>query len=77
LFAILSLVWLGVSVAASAPFWQDKWPPAFSGAEWLCILLMLPEPVFIILAIRFALTEQPRSITEHLPNPHHDLRKLY
>jgi hypothetical protein len=45
--------------------------------EWLCILLILPEPVFIVLAITFALTEQPRSLTEQVPNPDHDLRKLY
>jgi len=77
LFGILALVWLGVCVAVSAPFWLDSWPPTFSGAEWLSLLLMLPEPVFLVLAIRFALTEQPRSITEHVPNPDHDLRKLY
>jgi len=77
LFAFLSLVWLGVCVCASAPFWLDNWPPTFSDGEWLCLLLMLPEPVFIVLTIVFALTEQPRNITEHIPNPDHDIRKLY
>jgi hypothetical protein len=77
LFVFLSLIWLGVSICASAPFWLDSWPPSFSGVEWLCLLLMLPEPVFIVLAIVFALTEQPKSITEHIPNPDYDIRKLY
>jgi hypothetical protein len=27
--------------------------------------------------IRFALTEQPRSITDQVPNPNYDIRTLY
>ena len=77
LFALLSLIWLGVPISASVPFWHDAWPTSFSGAEWLCLIAMLPETVFIILAIKFALTEQPRTITSYDQNPNHDLRKLY
>jgi hypothetical protein len=77
LFTMLSVVWVAVSLIASIPFWLDSWPPSFSGLEWLGILLMIPQLVFIVLAVVFALTEPPRSITEHLPNPDHDLGKLY
>ena len=77
LFTFISVVWLGVSLCASIPFWLDTWPPSFSGLEWLCLLLMAPQVVFIALATAFALTENPRSITEHIPNPDYDLRKLY
>jgi hypothetical protein len=77
LFAVLSVIWLGVCVSASAPFWLDDWPPSFSKAEWLCLLLMLPEPIFIVMAVKFALTEKPRNITTIIPNPDYDIRKLY
>jgi len=76
-FAFLSVIWLAVSLCASAPFWLDAWPPTFSGVEWLCGLLILPEPAFIVLAIVFAVTEKPREMTEHIPNPDYDIRKLY
>jgi hypothetical protein len=75
LFAVLSLVWFGVCAAASGPFWFDSWPPSFSRGEWLCLSIMLPEPIFIFLTIKNALTEQPK--TSPLANPRHDLRKLY
>ena len=77
LFTMLSVVWVAVSLIASIPFWLDSWPPSFSAMELLGILLIIPQLVFIVLAVVFALTEPPRIITEHLPNPDHDLRKLY
>jgi len=45
--------------------------------EWLCGALLVPQPVFIILAAVFLLTEQPITITEQHPNPDYDIRKLY
>ena len=77
LFTMLSVVWLAVSVIASIPFWLDSWPPPLSSLEWLCIFIMLPEPVLIALAVIFAFKEQPRGITEEISNPDYDLRKLY
>lgn len=75
-FGFLSVVWLLVSFYASFPF-LDGWPESFGYLEWLCAALYLPQPVFIILAGFFLLTEQPRTITEQRPNPDHDIRKLY
>ena len=75
-FGFLSVVWLLVSICASFPFW-DGWPQSFGYSEWLCGVLLAPQPVFIVLAIVFLLTEQPRTITEEHPNPDYDIRKLY
>jgi len=40
-------------------------------------LLVIPQLVFIVLAIVFALNEPPRTMTKRLPNPDYDIRKLY
>jgi hypothetical protein len=77
LFILLSLIWFGVSIAASAPFWLKDGRLPWSGYEWLSLLVILPELVFIGLASYFALTEKPRPIVVLIPNPGHDLRKLY
>jgi hypothetical protein len=75
-FGFLSVIWLGVSICASFPFW-DGWPQSFGSLEWLCGALIVPQPLFVVLALVFLLTEQPRPITEGHPNPDHDIRKLY
>ena len=77
LFVLLSVIWLGVSLVNSIPFWLDDWPPSFSGVEWFSILLMVPLPAFVLSAIVCALTEVPRQITVEHRNPDHDIRKLY
>ena len=77
LFTYLSLGWLGVSIPTTVPLWLGGWPGSFSAVEWFSILLLLPEPVFIALLIKFALTEKAQKITEYLPNPDFDLKKLY
>ena len=76
LFGVLSFSWLWVSVCASFPFW-DGWPQSFGRLEWLCSALLVPQPLFVVLAVVFLLTEQPRTITKRRPNPEYDLRKLY
>src|SRR5688572_15490216 len=73
LFGFLSLIWLCVSICASFPFW-DGWPESFGYMEWLCSVLLVPQSVFVVLALVFLLREQPRIITERLPNPDHDIR---
>jgi hypothetical protein len=75
-FAFLSVIWLGVSLCASLPFW-DGWPDSFGYLELLCSALIIPQPVFVVLAIVFRLAEQPRSIVEHNRNPDYDIGKLY
>ena len=75
-FGFLSLIWLGVSLGASFPF-LDGWPDSFGYLEWLCSTLLVAQPVFVVLAIVFLLTEHPRTIVEHDPNPDYDIRKLY
>jgi hypothetical protein len=43
----------------------------------MCLLLPIPEPIFIVLAIAYMFVEKPTVITQHLPNPDYDIRKLY
>ena len=75
-FGFLSIIWFGVSLCASFPFW-DGWPESFGYLEWLCGALIVPQPVLIALAVVFLLTEQPRTIVEEHRNPEYDRRKLY
>ena len=75
-FGFLSLIWVPVSIWASLPFW-DGWPQPFGYLEWLCSALLASHPVFVVLAILFLFTEQPRTITQERRNPDCDLRKLY
>jgi hypothetical protein len=74
LFAILAFIGLGSLISASVALYCAGWPPElFSGQFWLCILLIIQEPVFIVLAVKFALTEKPNERPPHDNN----LRKLY
>ena len=78
LFTVLSVVWLAVSLGASLPLWLTvRFPQSFSGFDWLCILLLLPQPVLIVLAVVFALKEKPSVLVYHEPIMDHDVRKLY
>ena len=76
LFGFISIVWLAVSFCGSIPFWGG-WPQSFGAFEWLGGLLLVPQPVFITLALVFRFIEEPRSVTEFHSNPDHDFRKLY
>ena len=77
LFAILSLVGLFCLITGLLLLYAlcktGHSLSLFSGSLWLCILLIVPEPVFIFLAIRFALTEKPREY----PTKDYDPRNLY
>ena len=77
LFAILSLIWLIPSSLLVASLIQGGWPASFSDPKWFCVLLLIPELIFIVLAIGYAVVEKPKTITIHHPNPDHDIRKLY
>jgi hypothetical protein len=72
----LSLIWLAVSICASFPFWEG-WPESFGYLELLCGALLVPQPVFVVLAVVLLLTEQPRNVVELHPNPDYDIRNLY
>jgi hypothetical protein len=76
LFAAFSLGWLSVSIFASRPFW-DGWPRSFGWHESLSSLLLLPEPLFQLLALVYLVVEQPRAILEKRPNPDYDIQNLY
>jgi hypothetical protein len=76
IFLWLSLIWLFVSLGASACF-GDAWPRTSSGWDWLALLCILPEPVFVALAVWFWFAEQSRVVTELEPNPNYDPRNLY
>ena len=75
-FGLLSLLWLGVSICALSPF-ADGWPYDFSYLEWLCLTLLVPQPILIGLAIFFLLSEKPRSSVNWRRNPNRDPRNLY
>lgn len=74
--AFLSVIWLGVSLCASLPFW-DGWPDSFGSLEWLCSALLVAQPIYVVLAIVFRLTEKPGSTVERNRNPDYDIGKLY
>jgi hypothetical protein len=75
-FGFLTIIWFLISICTSFPFW-DGWPQSFTGLDWLCTLLIVPQPVFIVPAIVFWFTEQPQAITKQHPNPDCNLRKLH
>jgi hypothetical protein len=75
-FGFLSVIWLGVSLCASCPFWFG-WPESFGYWEWFCGALLVAQPVFVVLAVVFLVTEQPHTIVEKHRNPDYDIRKLY
>ena len=76
LFVFVSVLWFALSICASFPFW-DGWPESFGYQEWVSVALLVPQPVFVFLALAFLRTEPARTITEHEPNPDYDIRKLY
>jgi len=75
-FGSLSLICSIISICASFPF-LDNWPESFGYLEWLCALLLVPQVVFVVIALVFFVREEPRMIVEQHPNPDYDIRKLY
>jgi len=60
----LSIIWLLVFVPACILLWAFwSGPPSSWWLKWLCGILLIPQPVFMVLAFLFRLFEQPRSIT--------------
>lgn len=75
-FGFLSVIWLGVSLCASFPFW-DGWPESFGSLEWHCGALLVPQPVLVVVVVVFLVIEQPRTIVQQHRNPDYDIRNLY
>ena len=75
LFTLLSVAWLAVVGFGLFLFWSEL--VNASSWRWLYLLTGLPEPVFIVLAVVFRVTEEPRPINERRGNPDVDPRKLY
>ena len=75
-FGFLTVVWLGVSLCASLPFWRG-WPTTFGDLEWICGALLLLQGVFGILTFVFFFSEPQRTIREQRQNRDHDVGKLY
>jgi hypothetical protein len=78
LFTLLATAW---STVSAVPLWMllsgTAGPVELSGLPLLCFAFVLPQPVFIALAVLFCFTEQPRHWTETVGNPDYDLRNLY
>jgi hypothetical protein len=75
-FGFLSVMWLLVSTPSGILLW-DRWSQSFGYLEWLCLAMLVPQPVFVLLAFAFLLTEKPLQMAEQTSNPDYDLRKLY
>ena len=74
-FTFLSGAWLPIAaVGAWLLCAGPSSSPGWHSAYWFAVL---PEPLFISLAVLFWSTEQPRLTREKQPNPDFDLRKLY
>jgi hypothetical protein len=76
LFGLLSVVWIAVSIVWSFPF-RHGWPKSFGPLEWLSVLMLALHPVFVLLALFFRRTEEPRLIITQGENPDYDPGKLY
>lgn len=74
LFAFLSLVWCLVCVVAGMLVYSEEMSLIY---RWACVALLTLEPVFIVLAIVFAIFEKPRAFRGYLPNPDYDASNLY
>jgi hypothetical protein len=75
-FGFLSLAWLLLSAIAGLVLWAD-WPPRFDWLSGCLVLLLAVEPVWIALAAVHLFREQPREITQYLPNPDRDPHNLH
>lgn len=60
----LSVIWLFVFLPALILLWA-LWssPVSPDWATWLCVILLIPEPLFLLFAFFFRLFEKPRTIT--------------
>lgn len=74
LFTLLSLLWLGVLLVASLPFWTADWRGALSGkfsdANWICVLLVIPEVLLLGLALKYRVSEKPLETIRFYPISH-------
>ena len=75
LFSAVALGWIAVWLEVAA-----TWSSLTTMSVWIrivCILVLLPHPMFLYLAARFWLHEEPRQFEYRVRNPARELRKLY
>ena len=73
----LSIVWLLVFAPACILLWAFWGEPPFSSwIKWLCGILLIPQPVFMMLAVGFWYFERPRKITVTVRTKPGSLRTL-
>ncbi len=75
-FASISAWWTAFSAVAWLAFWEG-WPETLTPLHWACGAVLLPLPVLIGITLALRLTEKSRAVTDWIPNPDFDPRKLY
>jgi len=74
LFALLAILSTAITIVSAAFLFA---PEALGDVRrWLCTLPMLPTPLFILLAIRYAMAEDADTQGKKAPSPH-NIRNLY
>jgi hypothetical protein len=76
LFTVLSVGWFLISPTPVTLLLSQQIASA-SSLGVLCWMLILPHPIFILLAVAFRWTEPARTIKQKLPDPNYDLRRMY
>ena len=77
IFATLGIGWSAVS---AVPIWGIFSTPAGAEFWWIklaCSAFVLPQPIFIGLALLFLFIERPREWTESVDDPNYDPRNVY
>ena|SRR5437870_4589281 len=76
LFTLFSIVWCLVSVPLADLLISHQFA-RLSGLGLVCWMLVLPHPVFVLLALFYRLTERRVVIRQKISDPNYDLRHLY
>ena len=85
MFKVLAILWIIPSIT-SAIVIVYGFPGGYGVLEtlylirleqWVSLLLLLLQPTFIYLALRYRRTEAPTEQVTMVPNPDHDLKNLY
>lgn len=75
LFTVLSLIWCAVSVTPARLLILHQ-VASISDIGFVCWTLILPHPVFILLALFFRLTERETIVEQMIPDPNYDLHRM-
>ncbi len=61
----LAVFWFALALIAALSIWQAPGGTEFSEIQHLAWCVLIPEPVFVLLAVYFAITEKPRKMRGH------------